>query len=331
MSKIGVNPPKTPVTEGSGDTSPATLPNVCKMPGPPAPFVPAPLPNIGKSSDGIKDGTTTVKFEGKKVAIKGSTYTSKLSPDMASKGTGGGLISAKTEGKTKFVAPGSMNVKADGKNIQLLGDAMSNNDDNAATMPGNVQGPQGPGQIQILQTMVNDCDKSVSPTDAAGNKKSCMKLGNDKHKCVDDKIQDHQNQNPPNGSPPLEGEQGYPRPNLNPDGSPIHPVPATPAPGPSRSVVFRGAINHAIQTGGNVGRSIGRALSGRCFPDAAILGPNGSKTFVDFKFPCPPGHPSGKGTSKGGVRTNMSPEQQGSYDTLGLGTGGGQAITILPI
>ena len=142
MGTIGVNPPKTPVTDGSGDKSPATLPNVCKMPGPPAPFVPTPLPNIGQSSDGIKDGTTTVKFEGKKVAIKGSYYTSKLSGDIASKGTGGGIITAATEGKTKFVAPGSMNVKADGKNIQLLGDAMTNNGSsggNAATAPGNIQ------------------------------------------------------------------------------------------------------------------------------------------------------------------------------------------------
>ena len=38
--KVYVNPPKTPVTEGSQGMSPATLPNVCKMPGPPAPFVP---------------------------------------------------------------------------------------------------------------------------------------------------------------------------------------------------------------------------------------------------------------------------------------------------
>lgn len=179
MSTIGVNPPKTPVTEGSGDKSPATLPNVCKMPGPPAPFVPTPLPNIGQSSDGITDGTTTVKFEGKKVAIKGSFYTSKLSPDMASKGTGGGLISATTEGKTKFVAPGSMNVKADGKNIQLLGDAMSNNGsnpDNSGTVPGNVQSPQTPAAFKKAVGKANAkklCDaaceaiekkKTASPT-----------------------------------------------------------------------------------------------------------------------------------------------------------------------
>jgi uncharacterized Zn-binding protein involved in type VI secretion len=126
------------------DVAPATLPNVCKMPGPPAPFIPTPLPNIGQSSDRLSDATTTVKIEGKKIAIKGAYYMSQPSPDVASQGTGGGIVSSKTQGKTEFVAPGSMNVKAEGKNIQLLGDAMTNNGgspSNAATMPGNQQAP----------------------------------------------------------------------------------------------------------------------------------------------------------------------------------------------
>jgi uncharacterized Zn-binding protein involved in type VI secretion len=126
------------------DLAPATLPNVCKMPGPPAPFIPTPLPNIGQSSDRLSDGTSTVTIEGKKVAIKGAHYMSQPSPDVASQGTGGGIVSSQTQGKTEFVAPGSMNVKAEGKNIQLLGDAMTNNGGspaNAATMPGNQQAP----------------------------------------------------------------------------------------------------------------------------------------------------------------------------------------------
>ena len=55
------------------------------------------------------------------------TLKSQPSPDVASQGTGGGIVSATTQGKTEFVAPGSMDVKAEGKNIQLLGDAMTNN------------------------------------------------------------------------------------------------------------------------------------------------------------------------------------------------------------
>ena len=139
---VAVNPPKTPVTEGSGDVAAATLPNVCKMPGPPAPFVPTPLPNVGKSSDRLTNGTKTVKIEGSKIAIKGAYYMSAPSPDVASQGTGGGILSSCVQGKTEFTAPGSMNVKAEGKNIQLLGDAMTNNGSSkntGATLPGNVQ------------------------------------------------------------------------------------------------------------------------------------------------------------------------------------------------
>lgn len=122
---VTVNPPKTPVTKGSNGMSPASLPNVCKMPGPPAPFVPTPLPNIGRSAASPSGYTKKVKVEGQPVAIKGANY--KSVGDIASKATGGGLISAQTHGTTKFIAPGSMNVKFEGKNVHLLGDFTTNN------------------------------------------------------------------------------------------------------------------------------------------------------------------------------------------------------------
>lgn len=145
MSTVSVNPPKTPVTKGSNGTAPATIPNVCKMPGPPAPFIPTPLPNIGKSGMSPKDYSKDVTFDGNAVAIKGSTFESM--GDIASKGTGGGLISANTHGITKFIGPGSMDVKVEGKNVQLLSDPMLNNcgpggsPPNAATLLGLIQGP----------------------------------------------------------------------------------------------------------------------------------------------------------------------------------------------
>ena len=143
MSNVSVNPPKTPVTEGSSGVAAATLPNVCKMPGPPAPFVPTPLPNIGKSGTDPKKYSKSVTIEGKKVAIKGATFGSM--GDVASKGTGGGIVSANVEGPTSFLGPGSMDTKIEGKNVQLLGDPMLNNcgsggsPANAATMMGVVQ------------------------------------------------------------------------------------------------------------------------------------------------------------------------------------------------
>ncbi|MGH1344691.1 MAG: PAAR-like domain-containing protein [Nannocystales bacterium] len=127
--KVAVNPPRTPCTEGSNGLKVAALPNVCKMPGPPAPFVPTPLPNIGKSGDSPKGYSKKVKFEKKKVAIKGASF--KSMGDAASKGTGGGLISASTHDVCEFVGPGSMNVKVEGKAVQLLGDVMTNNKKNA--------------------------------------------------------------------------------------------------------------------------------------------------------------------------------------------------------
>ncbi len=54
MPSVADNPPKTPVTKGSSGIACATLPNVCKMPGPLAPVVPTPLPNVGRSGDAPK-------------------------------------------------------------------------------------------------------------------------------------------------------------------------------------------------------------------------------------------------------------------------------------
>lgn len=148
MGSVTINPPKTPVTKGSGGVATATVPNVCKMPGPPAPFVPTPLPNIGKSSSSPKHYSQNVTIEGSKVAIKGATF--KSMGDIASQGLGGGIVSSSVEGVTSFVGPGSMDVKIEGKNVQLLGDPMLNNGGgtgtpaNAATMVGVLQARGAP-------------------------------------------------------------------------------------------------------------------------------------------------------------------------------------------
>jgi len=140
---VSVNGPKTPVTKGSTGIAVATLPNICKMPGPPAPFVPTPLPNIGKSGDSPKGYSKKVKIENNAVGIKGASF--KSVGDVASKGTGGGLISNNTHGACKFISPGSMDVKFEGKNVHLLTDMITNNGGpsgsppNAATMMGIVQ------------------------------------------------------------------------------------------------------------------------------------------------------------------------------------------------
>jgi uncharacterized Zn-binding protein involved in type VI secretion len=140
MPSVTVNAPKTPVTKGCNGIAQNTVPNVCKMPGPPAPFVPTPLPNIGKSGMSPQGYSTTVSIEGNAVAIQGSSFGSM--GDIASKGLGGGIVSLNCEGPTKFIGPGSFDVKIEGKNVQYLGDPMMNNcgpsgsPPNAATMSG---------------------------------------------------------------------------------------------------------------------------------------------------------------------------------------------------
>jgi uncharacterized Zn-binding protein involved in type VI secretion len=186
MPKVTVNPPKTPVTKGSNGIAAATIPNICKMPGPPAPFVPTPLPNIGKSGDSPKGYSTTVKIEGQPVAIKGATFGSM--GDMASKGTGGGLVSSNTHGPTKFIGPGSMNVKIQGKNVQLLSDPMLNNcgpsgsPANAATLAG------------VLQSLLSAAQNTERPTTACsgGGDHVWTSQPASGSKSVDDKIRDSQ-------------------------------------------------------------------------------------------------------------------------------------------
>jgi len=144
MASVAIHPPKTPVTKGSMGTAKATIPNVCKMPGPPAPFVPSPLPNIAKSGMSPKGYSTSVKIEGNTVAIRGASFASM--GDMASKATGGGLLSANTHGPAKFITPGSMTVKIQGKAVHLLSEPMLNNCGAAGSPPNTGATMTGLGQ-----------------------------------------------------------------------------------------------------------------------------------------------------------------------------------------
>ena len=342
MGKVGIHAPKSPVTKGSTGTAPAAVPNVCKMPGPPAPFVPTPLPNIAKSGTSPKGYSKKVKIEGQTCAIRGASF--KSLGDVASKATGGGLVSMNTHGPAKFISPGSLTVKIEGKSVHLLGEQMLNNCGASGNPPNTgsavavVQPPAVPA-LSILQDIAKDCDAQVSPTDAKNNKKTCTKLGTEKHDCCEKKIQDHRALNPPDGQPPVEGEQGYARPALDGNNRPI-PNPDGTFPAPVPVGAPRPNIAHAYATGGKGSKIVGqtfKAMKNNCYPDAAILNSDGSKTFCDFKFPCPAGHPCGKTKSgkqkisKGGAKTTMSAQQQGSYDGLCFGSGSSSpALVISP-
>ncbi|HET6333278.1 MAG TPA: PAAR-like domain-containing protein [Polyangiales bacterium] len=331
MPTVAVHPPKTPVTKGSGGVAAANLPNICKMPPPPPPFAPTPLPNIGTSGKDCQGYSKSVKIEGNPIAITGSSFGS--SGDIASKATGGGLISNNAEGPTKFITPGEITVRIQSKFTQYLGDLMMNNcgipgaPANSATMNGEMQSPLP--AIQVLTDIAKHCDETTSPTTVDGKKKSCLKLGEDKHSCCEDKIQEHRNKTPPDGSPKIEGEKGYKRPALDDDLKPIKVDGEVPAPIPTNAP--RPNLAAAFKQGGSAIKAAFAALKGNCYPDAASLNADGSKTFYDFKFKCPPGHPSGKGVSKpGGKKPSMSPFQNASYSALGKGSGNGMAIAICP-
>ena len=190
---VAIHPPKTPITAGSGGEAKATLPNVCKMPGPPAPFIPSPLPNIAKSGNSPDGYSTSVKIEGEGVAIRGATFQSM--GDEASKGTGGGLISANTQGIAKFIPPGTMDVKIEGKNVHLKGDQVLNNCASGGSPPNTGATMMGTSNPTVtvsnpdhdMKCAIQECDKK----DASGGNypmSACTVLGTLKHTCVEEKL-----------------------------------------------------------------------------------------------------------------------------------------------
>lgn len=176
MPSVTIHPPKTPITRGSNGIAKATLPNVCKMPGPPAPFVPTALLNIARSGLSPQKYSTTVRIEGHAVAIRGAMFASV--GDVASKATGGGLISANTHGPAKFITPGTLTVKIQGKGVHLLGDPVLNNcgpggnpPNTGATMTGTDQasgekkGKRCSPACESLRVEKVDRDKKIKDTE----------------------------------------------------------------------------------------------------------------------------------------------------------------------
>jgi hypothetical protein len=110
--------------KGSGGMSIA-FPDVCKTPAPPAPPIPIPYPNIGKSSD-TSDGPSNVKCDGKMPMVKGAKY-SRSSGDEA--GTLKGIMSNMNMGECEFMLY-SFDVKFEGKNACRMGDPLFHNKKN---------------------------------------------------------------------------------------------------------------------------------------------------------------------------------------------------------
>ena len=80
------------LTDASGSALSINFPCVGKTPGPPAPFVPIPYPNVSKGGD-TDQGSTKTMADGKPIALKDSSVFSTSTGNEAAT-AGGGLVTA---------------------------------------------------------------------------------------------------------------------------------------------------------------------------------------------------------------------------------------------
>lgn len=112
------------LTDASGSALSINFPCVGKTPGPPAPFVPIPYPNVSKGGD-TDQGSTKTMADGKPIALKDSSVFSTSTGNEAAT-AGGGLVTAKQKGKSSYFMY-SMDVKIEGKEVPRAFDIMAGN------------------------------------------------------------------------------------------------------------------------------------------------------------------------------------------------------------
>ena len=113
------------LTNANGAAKSFNFPCVGKTPGPPAPFVPVPYPNVSEGVDTV-DGSTKVSADGKPVALKNlSTFSKSVGNEAAT--AGGGIVTGKLKGKSSYLMY-SMDVKIEGKEVPRAFDIMAGDD-----------------------------------------------------------------------------------------------------------------------------------------------------------------------------------------------------------
>ena len=110
------------VTHANGSALSINFPCVGKTPGPPAPFVPVPYPNISKGGDTDK-GSKKVTADGKAVALKNKSEFSTSSGNEAAS-AGGGIVTSKQKGKSSYFMY-SMDVKIEKSEVPRAFDIMA--------------------------------------------------------------------------------------------------------------------------------------------------------------------------------------------------------------
>lgn len=101
------------------------FPDVCKTPAPPAPPIPIPYPNIGKSSD-TSMGPMKVKTDGQMPMVKGAKYMMSAGDEP---GSLMGVMSNMVKGECEYLLY-SFDVKFEGKNVCRMGDMLWHNKKN---------------------------------------------------------------------------------------------------------------------------------------------------------------------------------------------------------
>jgi hypothetical protein len=197
-----------------------------------------------------------------------------------------------------------------------------------------------PPAVQKLDDIAKACNKKIQDEEdkrVAQKKKkaTCQALGVAKHKCCEEEIQKQNDEDKKNGkTSEIEGEKCYNRPQFGKDGKVKTPVDTSTLP-LDRGKVIAGAVQQAFTDHGpnptrkQISKAIGKALAGKIFPDAAVVGPGDARTLVDFKFECPASHRSKRKSAVKNYRPpTQSPNQAASHTALGRATGGGETITI---
>lgn len=112
------------LTHADGKALSINFPCVGKTPGPPAPFIPVPYPNISKGKD-TAEGSKKVSADGQPVALKDESEFSTSKGNEAAT-AGGGLVTSKQMGTSSYFMY-SPNVVIEGKEVPRAFDIMAGN------------------------------------------------------------------------------------------------------------------------------------------------------------------------------------------------------------
>lgn len=118
------------------------VPDVCKVPAPPAGPIPTPFPNTAMMANATKT-STKVMLENKDAVVQGSEIPSSMG-DQA--GSAGGVVSS-TVGDKVVLQLGSTKVKAEGKGMVFVSAVSAHNGANANMPAGLVAVPS---QAKVL-------------------------------------------------------------------------------------------------------------------------------------------------------------------------------------